>query len=160
MIDTSIGREFPESDVTVPVTVLVDRLVDELTDTVPGDMLELDSVLFVGRVEWEYGIVGVAVCEIFVDASVVKCETPIELNFVCVFVEGESEPIELDEDICGSVCDTDEMLLSGDVRLADVPISVADSVEEVCDNVDKLSTSLVVGILLEIEYTIAEFSVF
>ena len=34
-----MGRELPESDVTVLVTVLVDRLVDELADTVPGDVL-------------------------------------------------------------------------------------------------------------------------
>ena len=77
-----------------------------------------------------------------------------------MFVNGEREPVELDEDICESVCDTDEILLSGDVRLADAPISVADSVEDVCDNVDKLNTSLIVGILLEIEDRIAEISVF
>ena len=78
----------------------------------------------------------------------------------CVLVEGESEPVELDEDICESVCDTDKILLSGDVRLVGVPISAADSVEDVCDNVDKLNTSLVVGILLGKEDTFTEFSVF
>ena len=36
------------------------------------------------------------------------------LNFVCVFVEEESE---LDECIRESVCDTDEMLLSDDVGI-------------------------------------------
>ena len=82
------------------------------------------------------------------------------LNFVGVLIVEESEPVELDEDedICESVCNTDEILLSGDARLVGVPISVADSVEDVCDNVDKLNTSLVVGILLEIEDTIAECS--
>ena len=49
-----MGREFPESDVTVPVTFLVDRLVDELASTVPEDMLVLECVLFVDMVDWEY----------------------------------------------------------------------------------------------------------
>ena len=48
-----MGRELPESDVTVPVTVLVDMLVDELASSVPENVLVLESVLFVSRVDWE-----------------------------------------------------------------------------------------------------------